>query len=238
MPGIAARLVEPEILDDLPATDPRAVASRRDLGRLNLLMLQDRIMAKMLTAYLPSPPRRILEIGCGDGSFMLAVARRLHRKWPSVELVLLDRQSLVTPDCIADFAAIGWKARVVESDIFDWGSFSAAGEHFDAVTANLFLHHFKDADLSRILAAMSAIAPVFLGTEPLRKPFPLLASRMLRVVGANEVTRHDAPASVRAGFAGKELSALWPAAKSTVMVEGRRGLFTHAFAAVAADRPG
>jgi len=231
MSDLASRLVQPEILDDLPEADPRAVASRNDLRRLNRLMLQDRIMANMLTTHLQSPPRRILEIGAGDGLFMLAVARRLHKAWPSVDLVLLDQQALVTEQCIAQFAALGWNATVVQSDVFEWSA-SANPGRFDAVTANLFLHHFQNEDLARLLTSMAGMAPVFLATEPLRTPFPLLASRMLRVIGANDVTRHDAPASVRAGFAGRELSELWPAREGAVLVEGRRGLFTHAFAAV------
>lgn len=233
---MAERLVEPEILDDLPETDPRAVASRNDLRRLNRLMLQDRIMAAMLSAHLPSPPRRILEIGSGDGSFMLTVARKLAKRWPSVDLVLLDRQALVTPRRIAEFAAIGWTVTVVEADIFEWSS-AAKDECFDAITTNLFLHHFKTEELALMLEKMASMAPVFLATEPRRTRFPLLASRMLRVIGANDVTRHDAPASVRAGFTGHELSELWPQDHGVVTDERRRGLFTHAFAAISTGRP-
>jgi SAM-dependent methyltransferase len=234
--GLMSRTVEAEILDDLPESDPRAVASRKDLRRLNLLMAQDRIMAKMLSVHLASPPRRILEIGSGDGSFMLAVARRLYRSWPTVHLMLLDRQALVSQQCIENFQALGWKVTVVQDDIFNWTR-SAGPERFDAITTNLFLHHFRDADLAGLLDSMARLAPVFLATEPLRTRFPLLASRMLRVIGANEVTRHDAPASVRAGFKGRELSELWPANNHSILIEHRSGLFTHSFAALSRDNP-
>lgn len=230
------RLVEPEILDALSETDPRAVASRNDLRRLNRLMLQDRIMAAMLSAHLPSPPRRILEIGSGDGSFMLTVARQLAKRWSPVDLILLDRQSLVTPGRIAEFAAIGWTISVVEADIFEWAA-NAKGERFDAIATNLFLHHFKNPELASMLGTLAFMAPVFVATEPRRTRFPLMASRMLGVIGANDVTRHDAPASVLAGFTGHELSELWPQNMGTVTEERRRGLFTHAFAAVATGRP-
>ncbi|HEV7417627.1 MAG TPA: class I SAM-dependent methyltransferase, partial [Tianweitania sediminis] len=186
--------------------------------------------AELLLAHVPHP-KRILEIGSGDGRFMVAVARRLKRHWPNVELVLLDRQSLVSASCLSDFATLGWQAKVVQSDIFEWVS-SAADERFDVITANLFLHHFGDQDLSDLFERFAEMAPVFVATEPLRTPFPLLASRMLRVIGANDVTRHDAPASVRAGFAGREVSALWPLNEHTTTIEKRRGLFTHAFAAI------
>jgi hypothetical protein len=45
------------------------------------------------------------------------------------------------------------------------------------------------------------------------------------------VTRHDAVLSVRAGFAGRELSALWPSADGWKLEERRAGLFSHLFVA-------
>lgn len=235
MAGLHSRVVAPEILDDLPESDPRAIASRRDLRLLNRLMLQDRIMATMLATLPSKPPRRILEIGCGDGSFMLAVARRLPRSWAPVELVLLDRQALVTGTRVAEFAKLGWLATVVQDDVCAWSK-QTDGRAYDVVATNLFLHHFGNEDLARLLAAMAALAPVFLATEPLRTRLPLLASSMLWVIGANDVTRHDAPASVRAGFRGRDLSALWPPERDTTLLERRRGLFTHAFAALGSQR--
>ena len=231
---LARRQVLPEILDDLAEDDPRALASRRDLRRLNGLMRQTSITVDLLTRHLRSPPRRILEIGAGDGSFMLALAKRVH--WQGVELFLLDRQSLVTPDRKAQFAALDWTVHVIEEDIFDWAE-TCAAQRFDAITTNLFLHHFCDDDLVRLLARLAPMAPVFVATEPRRTAFPLLASRMLWAIGANDVTRHDAPASVRAGFAGSELSNLWPTFPERRHEERSRGLFTHAFAAFTTETP-
>lgn len=229
------RRVAPEILDDLLPGDPRAAASRRDLSRLNGLMFQTGIMEGLLRRSLAAPPRRILEIGAGDGAFMLAVAKRLARRWPDVEVVLLDRQDIVPPARRAAFERLGWRASTVTADVFAWTA-AAGEERFDAIAANLFLHHFTDGDLARLFAGLAPLAPVFVTTEPRRAAFPLTASRMLWAIGANDVTRHDAPASVRAGFGGRELTALWPADGGALTSEGRKGFFTHAFAAVAAGR--
>jgi 2-polyprenyl-3-methyl-5-hydroxy-6-metoxy-1,4-benzoquinol methylase len=229
MPGLADRLVQPEILDRLAEKDPRAIAARRDLVLVNRLMFQQAIMARLLGDHVASPPRRILEIGAGDGAFMLGVARRLAPRWPGVELTLLDRADLVTPERRAAFSELGWRAKTVTADVFDW--LRAVGDaRFDVVIANLFLHHFANADLTRLFSALRPIAPVFVATEPRRSGFAHAASRLLWAVGAGEVTRHDAPASVRAGFRGSELSALWPA-KRDRLHERRAGLFTHVFAA-------
>jgi 2-polyprenyl-3-methyl-5-hydroxy-6-metoxy-1,4-benzoquinol methylase len=233
MPGLADRLVQPEILDGLAERDPRAIAARHDLVLVNRLMFQQSIMARLLEDHVASPPRRILEIGAGDGAFMLGVTRRIAPKWPGAELTLLDRADLVTPERRAAFAELGWRAKTATADIFDWLR-AVADARFDVVTANLFLHHFADADLARLFSKLRPIAPVFVAAEPRRSGFAHLAARLLWAVGAGEVTRHDAPASVRAGFRGSELSALWPV-RSDRLDERRAGLFTHVFAASRAE---
>jgi SAM-dependent methyltransferase len=229
MSALAHRLVQPEMLDGLREADPRALAARRDLVRVNTLMFQQAIMARLLADHAGAP-RRMLEIGAGDGAFMLGVARRLAPRWPAVELTLLDRAELVTAERRASFGKLGWRIETVTADIFDWLRI-AEGARFDAIAANLFLHHFTDADLARLFSALRQLAPVFIAAEPRRSGFALAASRMLWAIGANAVTRHDAPASVRAGFKDSELSALWPGGPSSVVAERKAGLFTHVFVA-------
>ena len=101
----------------------------------------------------------------------------------------------------------------------------------DAVVANLFLHHFSAPQLAGLLAGAARRAKVFIALEPRRSVWALAVSRMLWVIGCNGVTRHDAPVSVRAGFAGGELSRLWPAAEGWSLVERRAGWFSHLFVA-------
>lgn len=227
---LACRRIAPEILDGLSADDPRAIASRRDLIRINALMFQVGVMVRLLRRHVSVLPAHILEVGAGDGTFMLKVARRLATHWPRVKLTLLDRSDLVTQDCRDDFAKLGWQVESVTADVFEW---LAREDHpcFDVTTANLFLHHFTDADLATLLLKLRPQTRVFLATEPRRCRLALTASRLLRAIGANEVTQHDAPASVRAGFRGAELSSLWPDASGSFVEEWRAGPFTHVFAA-------
>jgi hypothetical protein len=59
----------------------------------------------------------------------------------------------------------------------------------------------------------------------------LFCSRLLWAIGCNAVTRHDAVVSVRAGFSGGELSALWPDQQNWRLTEQRAGMFSHLFIA-------
>ena len=234
MPGagatISVRSIEPELLDLLPPGDPLAIGSRRDLMWINSLMWQPLIMRRLLARHVARPPRRILEIGAGDGRFMLTLARRMARIWPGVELVLLDRAPVLIPAVHEAFERLGWRAHALTADVFEWAA-NAANERFDVISANLFLHHFDEAALTRLFRHLAAIAPLFVATEPWRAGFPLFATRLLPAIGANSVTLHDAVASVRAGFRGSELSRFWPSGAGRVLEERRVGLFTHVFAA-------
>jgi hypothetical protein len=219
------RLVEPEWLDELPAEDPRALRSRRDLKRVNALMANAGIVA----GALPRDARRIAEIGAGDGAFALRLVKAMS---PTVEgeITLLDRQDIAAPRTLEEFAGHGWKARAIQADVFDWLRDGATSD-FDAIVANLFLHHFEPPRLTELLALAAAHARIFVACEPRRSAAALAGSRLLGLVGCNDVTRHDAVVSVHAGFCDRELSALWPGAGEWILEEGPRGLFSHFFTA-------
>jgi hypothetical protein len=202
------RSVAPEWLDRLPARDARAMRSRRDLQRINGWMLQPGIMARGLLRH-GVRPRRILDIGAGDGTFMLRVARRLAPHWPDVTVRLLDRQDIVSRNTLAGFAALGWRAETACADVLEFLA-ALPPAAVDIITANLFLHHFEADRLARLCAGAAAVTQVFAACEPRRGQAAWLASRLVFAIGCNSVSRHDAAVSVRAGFTGHELSALWP----------------------------
>jgi hypothetical protein len=219
-----SRTLEPELLDLLAADEPRGRASRRDLARINFVMRQQTIMAGLLRPL--AAPRRLADLGSGDGRFLLGVARRTASHWPEVTALIVDRQDIVSPQTRAAFAALGWKCESVTGDIFE------AMPHLDAeiITANLFLHHLDDAALRRLLTLAVEKARGFVACEPHRSRVALLASRMVFALACNDVTRHDAVASVHAGFAGRELSRLWPG-EGWRLREGLTFPFTHVFSA-------
>lgn len=228
------RRVGRELLDALPSGDPRAIASRRDLRRVNAWMGQAGIMVRLLRGYGAGAPRTILELGSGDGTFMLGVARRLAPVWPGVTVRLLDRQDLVTAETREAFRAIGWHAVPLVADATD-GPDDATGEPADIVAANLFLHHFEPAALGRLLARAAATASFVAACEPRRSALAFAGSRMMFAIGCNDVSRHDAVVSVKAGFRDRDLSGLWPSPERSGSVwrieEKAAGLFTHTFVA-------
>ena len=144
--------------------------------------------------------------------------------------MLVDRRNAVRPETYQAFEALGWRAETCEADVRDWLARPAA-EAYDVLSANLFLHHFQEAHLTGLLRAAAGSARVFIAVEPRRSTGSLFISRLLWFIGCGQVTRHDAVASVRAGFTGRELSGLWPADESWTLQERTAGLFSHLFIA-------
>jgi hypothetical protein len=216
-----ARRLEGEWLDELPDTDPRARRSRADLRRINAIMGNARIVASQLEV-----PGTICELGAGDGAFALRVVQLLGS--PGIDMTLVDRQRIVSKETLEGFAAARATVSVAQDDVFEW--LERPVPTVDVVMANLFLHHFEDGPLTRMLSLVARRTRVFVACETRRSSFAIAGARMLGAIGCNDVTRHDAVVSIRAGFRDGDLSALWPAGPWQLREEAR-GLFSHLFVA-------
>jgi SAM-dependent methyltransferase len=225
------RSVEPEWLDLLSADDARAIRSRRDLKRINSWMFHTGMMARGLIRHCGNDkPRTLLDLGAGDGTFMLGLARRLASRWQGVTVILLDRQNIVSSDVREAFTRLKWKVETVTADLFDFLD-EMRRPDVDVITANLFLHHFTQEQLVRVLARVAQVPWLFMACEPRRTAFVRETSRLLWAIGCNDVSVHDAVASTRAGFHDQELSALWPARAGWELHERAAGPFSHCFVA-------
>jgi hypothetical protein len=143
--------------------------------------------------------------------------------------VLLDQQHLLTQQMEDRFGAAGWQAKAIKSDVFQW--LDQNTDRFNAIIANLFLHHFSSEDLTRLFCEMAAQTDLFIAVEPRRAGVSLFAGKFLWMIGCNSVTRHDAIVSIRAGFGGRELTALWPKGSGWVCDERPAGFSSHLFIA-------
>lgn len=208
-----ARSVLPEILDHLPADDPKAVRSRRDLRRINFLMGNERWVLRTIQNFPDAAARGIVEIGAGDG----ALISKLAALFPTVELTACD----LAPRPAALNPRVQWQQGDLLSDRHDLSG--------GVLIANLFLHHFE-GDSLRTLGTLYQEFEVVIFCEPDRAMIPhLLGASIWPWV--NRVTRHDMHVSINAGFTKGELPALlglkperWEFSETSTWRGGRRVL--------------
>lgn len=177
------RELVPEILDGLAPDDPQAIRSRRDLRVINALMGNERWILRQLAK--TEETGTVVEWGAGEGTLISRAAR--HHAAVGVDLV---------PKPAGVPENVHWR----QGDVFE---VDAEG---GTLMANLFLHHFDEAQLARLGERVRQFDRLIC-VEPLRTPTSLNLGRgMLPFVGL--VTRHDMLVSIRAGFVAGELPCL------------------------------
>ena len=183
------RVIIPEILDSLNPSDPRAIRSRRDLRWIDLYLGNSRWIVRRLKKQTP-PPAQIIEIGAGEGDLCRKVQTSLLSSTVT-GLDLIQRPANLPSD-------IQW----IGGDFFQ----TLPNIDADACIGSLILHHFSNEALRYLGARLQSFRSLTF-CEPLRSRLPLFLSK-LSCPFLSEVTRHDMPASIRAGFIPGELPAL------------------------------
>ncbi len=224
------RSVEPEWGDRIPADDPRALRLRQDLQHINALAKIDQVLADALLCHHgDAPPRSMLDLGAGDGTVMLRTAQRLAPRWKDVSVILLDQQNFVTEQTREGFSALGWKAETVADDVFRF--LRQARPEIDIITANGFLHHFREPQLAELLELAARLSRLIVAADPRRTRLCLRLSWFAWVMGYSSLFRRDLTTSIKAGFKYNEISALGPRDANWVTQESEVGSFIHLFVA-------
>ena len=181
-----ARVVIPELLDHLPADDPAAMRSRRDLRRINCLMGNERWVCRTTDEFPEAVGRGIVEIGAGDG----ALCGKLAAKFPQAPVAAYD----LAPRPAGLAERIAWH----RGDLFETAPPTGGG----LLVANLFLHHFE-AEALLALGRWMRDFEVLVINEPDRARLPHWLGGLLHPC-INHVTRHDMHVSISAGFTAGE----------------------------------
>ena len=189
------RVVIPEILDELPAEDPRAKRSRRDLQLINSLMGNYRWISRRVWEIEVVDPHAWFEIGAGSG--WLGECFRM-RGFEDISVSGID----FAPRPERWPSSWSWH----QGDIFEVFEALGEGRLSNGLVANLFLHHFKTPELQKIGKIAESRFSRIIVSEPARYPFFHFFSYAFFPF-VNDVTRHDMQVSIRAGFRRGELKA-------------------------------
>ncbi|MCO6415344.1 methyltransferase domain-containing protein [Siccirubricoccus sp. KC 17139] len=186
-----------EWMDDPAATEADFAAALRDLGRINRATFAYRPALRFLERVVAETGARrlsVLDVGCGGGDTLAAIADWGARRGVELALTGLDR----SPHAARYAAARGVPARIVTADLFELDP----AERFDVVLCALFTHHLAEAELVRFLGWLRARAVRgWLISDLHRHWLPYAAVwagfRLLRL---HPMVVHDGPLSFARGF--------------------------------------
>ena len=187
---LGGRVLKPELLDTLPPEEARE--SLADLVRVNKHWGGHSTLRKLVEETIPPGEHvTVLDVGAASGD----MGRRLREYRPQVQVTSLDYIESHLEAC-ADPRVAG--------DAF---ALPFAPRSFDYVFSSLFLHHFTDDQVVKLLAGFGGVARkkvlvIDLWRHPVSYYF---ISRTRWLFGWHPVTVYDGAISVEAAFRPGEL---------------------------------
>jgi hypothetical protein len=214
-----------ELTDD-PAADPRLVLrTLDDVATANRLFGGTRAVLQEIREWMTDDERAtnsrsvsMLDVGSGLGDIPRAVQREVETLGFSLEAVELDSSEVLL------------RSRERGSVNAVTGSALALpfpDKCFEVVMCSQVLHHFADADASRLLVEMNRVASERVIVSDLRRSWFAAAGLWITSypLRFHPVSRHDGVLSVLRGYTGGELTALVRGATGAIPRVSQRAMF-------------
>lgn len=193
------RTVIPELLDSDAGTPAEIAGSFSDLRRINSWFGGVRTtgaMVEYVARQTSVASLSLLEVAAGAGDVPRSVCEQLGQRGIRVEVSLLDRAISHLKHRTDGLPAIGGDALAVP---FADGS-------FDLVSCCLFAHHLQPEELVRFVNEGLRVCRVaVLINDLIRDPLHLALVYAGWPLYRSRLTKHDAPASVRAAYTLEEM---------------------------------
>jgi SAM-dependent methyltransferase len=179
----------------------------RDIRWVNRLLGGRRaILLALRPLLLEAGPGRhleLLDVGTGDADLPVAMIRQARALGRDLAVTAIERDPATAAIALARVRGVS-EIRVVRADAT---RLPFADRAFDLVTASLFLHHFRDGELQRLLGRLRALCTRAVIVNDLRRDrLACLSIRWLsRATLRHPMFVHDAPLSVLRGFTAAEL---------------------------------
>ena len=178
-------------------------------GRTNLLSELD----PWLAPREDGRPLRVLDVGTGGADLPRALVERARARDLAIEVVGVDRDphtAAIAEEAVRDDREI----EIVRADAF---ALPFEARSFDLVITSLFLHHFVEDDIVRLLREFARVGERAIVINDLHRNW--IPWGFIWLVGhvtlRQKMFRHDAPLSVLRGFTADELTELGRRAGAT-----------------------
>ncbi len=159
-------------------------------------------LARWLSGRPPGEPVPILDLATGSAASPLAIARWAARTGRRVRITAVDRHGTALA-LARKLVKESHEIELVEADALRLSDLYEPGS-FDYAHAGMFLHHLDDVEVLTVLRIMERLAPRgVIWNDLVRGPIEAAFIRAL-TIGQRPIVRHDAIASVAAGFTKRE----------------------------------
>jgi len=149
----------------------------------------------------------ILDIGCGGGDAMQAIADWARKNNYKVKLTGVDMNA----DAIEYLNNYCKEYPEISAVISDYRDYLKSNSSVDIIHCSLFCHHLKDHELLELFSFLKANVSVgFVINDLQRHPFAYHSIKLLtRILNGSALVKNDAPLSVLRGFRKEELISLF-----------------------------
>ncbi len=213
---LTTRALQPEVMDDPALEQAQHVAALRGLARIHWLTGTARSLWNPVRTLIQSESLReltIMDVGCSDGWLLRQIWKRAQATDCKVRLIGCDFSMRALELCEQACQRDGIPIELHGVDVLRQLLPGPA----DVVINSLFLHHFKEAEVVRILVQFKHAARKLVVVED------LIRSRLgygmcllgVRALTRSRVVHIDGPLSVRAAFTLVEMRQLLQQAAMT-----------------------
>ncbi len=170
-----------------------ATSNRLTLTHRSTLRLLDQLVERDSTAQL-----HIVDVGCGGGDMLRAIAKWAVRRGVAVKLTGIDLNPFAARAAQEFTAGQETSIEWVTGDAFSY----QPEQPIDVVLSSLFTHHLPEAEIVRFLRWMEATAQRGWFINDLRRSAATyyLYRTLSTVARWHRFVRHDGPVSIRRSF--------------------------------------
>jgi len=204
MSQFSVRSTLPEIMDQqgVSVTDTRQAL--RELEVVNKrLGGYSTVLNALNHIKLPSDQIVIMDVGCGGGDMLRAIAMWASKRKQKVKLIGVDWNPVMTNFAVEKSQKFP-NIEYITISVFDDALMNIKA---DITTCSLFCHHFEEEQLIKLVKRMYALAGIAVIINDLhRNWFAYYAIKVLtRLFSKTYMVKYDAPLSVARAFTRKDL---------------------------------
>ena len=214
MPDFSHRTLLPEKMDEPGVSENETRQALSELETINQLLGGYNVVLNALDQIKwNSETMTIMDLGCGGGDMLRAIASQANKKNKQVNLIGVDRNPVMTAyakDKSSAFPNISFKTLNVFDD-------SLMNEKADITMNSLFCHHFNNDELVELIKRMYKLASQAVIINDLHRHwFAYYSIKVLtKLFSKTYLVRYDGPLSVARSLTRNEWKSIFSSAGIT-----------------------